>query len=101
MSYVRGLYSIHSSPRKGALRMIIVKPQLVKILTERGYTQNGFAKKFKISLNAVNRFDRSVQHRSENVFLIARALELKVDELFEVIEVKGPTSELIKTPVSE
>lgn len=74
--------------------MIIVKPQLAKILIERGYTQNGFAKKFKISQNAVNRFDRSVQHRSENVFLIARALNLRVDELFEVIEVKDPISSI-------
>ncbi|WP_336764990.1 helix-turn-helix domain-containing protein [Paenibacillus sp. USHLN196] len=72
--------------------MLIVKPQLNKILTERGYTQNSFSKEFDIPQTLVNRFDKSVQHKSENLFIIARALNLKIDDLFEVTEIDDPAS---------
>ncbi|MEI7027172.1 helix-turn-helix domain-containing protein [Paenibacillus sp. y28] len=63
---------------------MIVKPRLGEILKERDMTQTALAEKAGIPQAAISRFDKSGQHKDEHLFLIARALGLGVEELFEV-----------------
>lgn len=67
-----------------------VKPRLLEILKERGLTQNDLANDAEIPQAAVSRFDKSVQHSDEHLFKISKALNVKIEDLFEVIkEQKG------------
>jgi transcriptional regulator with XRE-family HTH domain len=68
---------------------MIVKPKLLEILKERGLTQMDLAGKAGIPQAAVSRFDKSMQHSDEHLFRISKALELKIEELFEIVEQKG------------
>lgn len=65
---------------------MLVKPKLNKILNERGLSQLKFATDSNISQNVITRFDKSVQIRFDNLFAIAKALNLNVEQLFEVTE---------------
>lgn len=66
--------------------MLIVKPRLGEILSERGLTQTALAQQAGIPQAAISRFDKSGQHKDEHLFLIARALGINVEELFIVEE---------------
>ena len=66
--------------------MIKAIPQLNKILNEKGLSQLAFANQNNIPQTVVNRFDKSVQHKSEYLFIISRALKITIEELFEVTE---------------
>ncbi|MBG9763059.1 transcriptional regulator [Paenibacillus polymyxa] len=68
--------------------MLKVTPRLGEVLKEKGYTsQLSFCNEHGINQRAVNSFDKSVQHKSVNLFAIARALNVNVEELFKVEEV--------------
>ena len=64
---------------------IEVKPRLNKLLKERNMTQNDLSLITGITQPVISRFDKNTQHRSVHLYLISRALELKMDDLFEVI----------------
>lgn len=66
--------------------MIDIKPRLAKILDERGLTQMALAKMTGVPQSAISRFDKNGQHKDEHLFLIARALGITVEDLFEVNE---------------
>jgi transcriptional regulator with XRE-family HTH domain len=63
-----------------------IRPRLTEILKERNLKQLQFADMAGIPQAAVSRFDKSVQHKDEHLFRIARALGLSIEELFEVKE---------------
>ncbi|MHA7963563.1 helix-turn-helix domain-containing protein [Paenibacillus sp. CAU 1782] len=66
-----------------------IKPKLLKILKERGLTQIDLAEMAGITQAAVSRFDRNVQYRIDHLFKISKALNLPIEELFEVEEQEG------------
>lgn len=66
--------------------MIKVIPRLTHILDERNMTQSKLSELSGVPQSAISRFDRNSQHSDIHVFAIARALGLKVDDLFIVIE---------------
>lgn len=45
-----------------------------------------FSEMCGLSQVSISRFDRSRQHLDLNLFIIAKALNLKIEDLFEVIE---------------
>lgn len=63
---------------------IKVRPRLNEILKERGLTQTELAQMAGIPQASVSRFDRNSQRKDEHLFAIAYALNLKVEDLFEV-----------------
>lgn len=65
---------------------MIIKPKLLSILKERGLTQIDLANAAGIPQAAVSRFDKNVQYRIEHLFRISKALDIPIEELFDVIE---------------
>jgi transcriptional regulator with XRE-family HTH domain len=66
-----------------------IKPKLLSILKERSLTQIDLAEMAGITQAAVSRFDRNVQYRIDHLFKISKALNLSIEELFEVEEQEG------------
>ncbi|TMZ64399.1 XRE family transcriptional regulator [Klebsiella pneumoniae] len=66
--------------------MIEVKPILNKRLKEKGITQYELHMKTKINQASLSRFDLQKSHSDKHLFLIARALGISVEDLFEVTE---------------
>jgi transcriptional regulator with XRE-family HTH domain len=66
-----------------------VRPNLLEILKERGLTQMDLAGMAGIPQAAVSRFDKSMQHSDEHLFRISKALGLRIEDLFKVVEQKG------------
>ncbi|MDN4070866.1 helix-turn-helix transcriptional regulator [Paenibacillus vini] len=66
--------------------MIKVIPKLTGILNERNMTQSKLSELSGVPQSAISRFDRNSQHSDIHVFAIARALGLRADDLFEVLE---------------
>lgn len=69
-------------PRNGEAKIV---PRLNKILKERGMTQNDLSNLTGITQPVISRFDKNGQHRSTHLYLIAKALDVKIDDLFEVL----------------
>ncbi|MDN4073636.1 helix-turn-helix transcriptional regulator [Fictibacillus terranigra] len=61
-----------------------VKPKLLSILKERKLTQLQLSEKAGIPQGSISRFDKSSQHTDTHLFAIADALDLKIEDLFEV-----------------
>lgn len=73
---------------KGGINLIKVTPRLNEVLKEKGYkSQLAFSNETGINQRAINGFDKSVQHKSETLFMIARALQVNVEDLFIVEEI--------------
>ncbi|MBX0320205.1 helix-turn-helix domain-containing protein [Shouchella clausii] len=74
---------------------IKVTPILSKILKERGLTQQKLSELTGINQGSISRFDRNSLHKDSHLFTIAKALDLKIENLFEIeciesnTEVKG------------
>lgn len=64
----------------------IVKARLSEILKERKMTQLQLSKMTGISAASISRFDKNEQHRDEHIILIMKALDIKYEDLFEVVE---------------
>jgi len=64
-----------------------VTPILSKILRERKITQSEFAELTGISQATISRFDRSSQHLDSHLIVISKALELSIEDLFDVTEI--------------
>ncbi|WP_257391539.1 helix-turn-helix domain-containing protein [Cytobacillus gottheilii] len=61
-----------------------MKPKLNKILKERKMTQTELAEKTGINQPVISRFDKSKQHQDIHLVLISRALDLSIEDLFEI-----------------
>ncbi|WP_263560483.1 helix-turn-helix domain-containing protein [Paenibacillus polymyxa] len=59
-------------------------PKLSTILKERGLTQTELAMAAGIPQAAISRFDRASQGAYANIIAIARALDVPVEELFDI-----------------
>jgi transcriptional regulator with XRE-family HTH domain len=64
-----------------------VKPKLMAILKERGITQMQLSELSGVPQGSISRFDRNDRHVDAHVFAIAKALDVKVEDLFEVTDV--------------
>jgi transcriptional regulator with XRE-family HTH domain len=65
-----------------------VVPKLSKILKERDITQMKFSELTGLHQTTISRFDRNKQHTDEHLFIIAKKLNLHIEDLFEIIEVE-------------
>lgn len=63
---------------------ITVKPRLLLLLKERGITQTQLAELSGVPQGTISRFDRNDRHVATHVFAIAKALDVNVEDLFEV-----------------
>jgi transcriptional regulator with XRE-family HTH domain len=63
-----------------------VKPKLMVILKERGITQTQLSEMSGVPQGSISRFDRNDRHVDAHVFAIAKALDVKVEDLFEVTD---------------
>lgn len=66
--------------------MVTVKPRLYSILKERNLTQTELAKMSGVPQGTISRFDRNFRYEANNLFSIAKALNLKIEDLFEITE---------------
>lgn len=66
--------------------MIIVTPQLGKILKSRDMTQVEISNLSEVPQSAISRFDKNKQHSDIHLFSIAKALNIRVEDLFDVTE---------------
>ncbi|MFF3021201.1 helix-turn-helix domain-containing protein [Gottfriedia sp. NPDC057948] len=64
--------------------MYIVKPKLSKILKERDITQTKLSEMTGVPQSAISRFDTNKQHMDTHLVSISKALNLTIEELFEV-----------------
>jgi DNA-binding Xre family transcriptional regulator len=65
---------------------MIVKPRLMSILKERSLTQTQLSEMTGVPQGSISRFDRNDRHVDAHVFAIAKALDVKVEDLFEVTD---------------
>lgn len=65
---------------------MIVKPRLNALLKERNITQVELSKTSGVPQGSVSRFDKNERHTDWHLFAIARALDVKVEDLFEFEE---------------
>lgn len=63
---------------------LTIKPRLLSILKERGITQTQLSDMSGVPQGSISRFDRNESHVDAHVFAIAKALDVKVEDLFEV-----------------
>lgn len=72
---------------------IEVKPRLMNILNERNITQMDLSRMSGVPQGSISRFDKNDRHVDTHVFAIAKALNVDVKELFEVIYSETDTTE--------
>lgn len=63
-----------------------LKPKLNKILKERNITQTEIAEAAKVPQAFISRFDKSENHNDNNIYSVAKVLNLKIEELFDISE---------------
>ncbi|MEH7320760.1 transcriptional regulator [Priestia megaterium] len=66
--------------------MFAVKPRLNDLMKERGLTQMKLSEMTGVPQSSISRFDRNTQHIDWHLFKIAKALEISIENLFEVEE---------------
>lgn len=64
-----------------------VKPRLGEILREKNMTQTQLSELANIPQSAISRFDKNEQHKDIHLVSISRALNLTIDDLYEVKEI--------------
>jgi transcriptional regulator with XRE-family HTH domain len=65
---------------------MIVKPKLMALLKERNITQMQLSEMTGVPQGSISRFDRNDRHVDAHVFAIAKALDIRVEDLFEVTD---------------
>jgi transcriptional regulator with XRE-family HTH domain len=63
---------------------ITIKPRLMAVLKERGITQMQLSEMSGVPQGSISRFDRNDRHVDAHVFAIAKALDVAVEDLFEI-----------------
>ncbi|MDO7347103.1 helix-turn-helix transcriptional regulator [Bacillus stercoris] len=59
-------------------------PRLHAVMKAKGWTQVRLAEASGVTQGSISRFDKNTRHEDWHVFSIAKALEVEVDELFEI-----------------
>lgn len=65
--------------------MVNVKPRLYSIIKERGITQTELSELAGVSQATISRFDKNEKFHAVHLFSIAKALDLKIEDLFEEV----------------
>lgn len=73
--------------------MIEVKPRLIKLINERkkidpSFNQRKLASISGLTEGTISRFDRQSRYDISNLFTIADALGVKIEDLFEINNIK-------------
>ncbi|MEW9697967.1 helix-turn-helix domain-containing protein [Paenibacillus sp. SI8] len=63
-----------------------VIPRLGEILEERGITQTQLSAMSGVPQGSISRFDKNTRHESAHLFAISRALSVKIEELFTLLD---------------
>jgi transcriptional regulator with XRE-family HTH domain len=63
---------------------ITVRPRLLSLLKERSITQTQLSEMSGVPQGSISRFDRNEKHLDWHVFAIAKALDVAIEDLFEV-----------------
>jgi transcriptional regulator with XRE-family HTH domain len=61
-----------------------VKPKLMALLKERSLTQMQLSEMSGVPQGSISRFDRNDRHVDAHLFAIAKALDVRVEDLFEI-----------------
>ncbi|MCY8797783.1 helix-turn-helix domain-containing protein [Bacillus inaquosorum] len=61
-------------------------PRLHAVMKAKGWTQARLAEASGVTQGSISRFDKNTRHEDWHVFSIAKALEVEVEELFEIEE---------------
>lgn len=61
-----------------------VTPRLGKVLKERGMTQVKLSELTGIPQGNISRFDKLESHKDTHTVLISRALDISIEDLFEI-----------------
>lgn len=61
-------------------------PRLHAVMKAKGWTQVRLAEASGVPQGPISRFDKNTRHEDWHVFSIAKALEVEVEELFEIEE---------------
>lgn len=64
--------------------MLNVKPKLTALMKERGITQQQLSDMTNVPQGSISRFDKNERHVDWHLFAIARALDISVEDLFDV-----------------
>ena len=67
----------------------LVIPILGKILKDRNMTQTQLSNLTGIPQGTISKFDRNKQHQDVHLIAISKALDLTIEELFEVRSIDG------------
>jgi transcriptional regulator with XRE-family HTH domain len=67
-------------------QLINVKPKLNRILKERNITQMKLSELSGVPQGSISRFDKNNRFESSHLFSIAKALNLKIENLFEEVD---------------
>lgn len=67
-------------------RNLMAKPRLHAILEERGMSMEELSEKATVPLSRIKFFDRFYKHDAVSLVRIAKALDLHVEDLYEVKE---------------
>ncbi|MBK4202683.1 XRE family transcriptional regulator [Bacillus subtilis] len=59
-------------------------PRLHAVMKDKGWTQVRLAEASGVPQGSISRFDKNTRHEDWHVFSIAKALDVEVDELFEI-----------------
>lgn len=70
-----------------------VTPRLNAVMKEKGWTQVRLSEASGVTQGSISRFDKNGRHEDWQVFSIAKALGVKVEELFEIEEVAEEDAE--------
>lgn len=63
---------------------ITVKPRLLPLLKERRITQTQLSEQTGVPQGSISRFDKNDRHVDAHLFAITKALDVRVEDLFEV-----------------
>ncbi|OVE34876.1 transcriptional regulator [Priestia aryabhattai] len=66
--------------------MFAIKPRLNDLMKQRGLTQMKLSEMTGVPQSSISRFDRNTQHIDWHLFKIAKALEISIEDLFEIEE---------------
>lgn len=69
--------------------MLLVRPNLMPLLKEKGITQMELSKMSGVPQGSISRFDKNFRHDDDHVFSIAESLGVTMDKLFVKVEHKG------------
>lgn len=62
----------------------VVTPKLMKILKERKLTQLQLSEMSGVNQSAISRFDKNKQHLDTHLVAISKALNISIEDLFEI-----------------